>query len=104
MRNLIKLIGLALIVNFFGASSAFAAEGLVGTGAFAMGAGIAIGLGALGGGLGQGRAASSAFDSIGRNPSASGKLQTPMIIGLVFIESLVILAFAIAYLILGKVA
>ena len=48
----------------------------------AIGAGLAVGLAALGGGLGQGRAASSALDGIARNPQASGKIFTPMIIGL----------------------
>ena len=68
-----------------------------------LGAGLAIGLAALGGTLGQGKAISSALDSIGRNPSASGSLFTPMLIGLVFVESLVIFSFVIAYLLTGKI-
>ena len=56
----------------------------------AIGAGLAVGLAALGGGLGQGRAAASALDGIARNPQASGKIFTPMIIGLALTESLVV--------------
>jgi F-type H+-transporting ATPase subunit c len=70
----------------------------------AIGAGLAVGLAALGGGLGQGRAASSALDGIARNPQASGKIFTPMIIGLALTESLVLLAWLIANGLSGKIA
>lgn len=62
--------------------------------------GIIMGLAALGGTTAQGRAISSGLESIGRNPSASGKIQTPMMVGLAFIESLVILSFVICFLLL----
>ena len=61
----------------------------------AIGKAIAISLAALGAGLGQGRAVASAMEGIGRNPAAAGKLFVPMILGLVFMESLVILSFVI---------
>jgi len=67
----------------------------------AAGAGIAIGLGALGGALGQGRAAAAALEGISRNPGASARIQTPMILGLALIESLVLLAFVIAFFLQG---
>jgi F-type H+-transporting ATPase subunit c len=67
----------------------------------AAGAGIAIGLGVLGGSLGQGRAAAAALEGISRNPGASSRIQTPMILGLALIESLVLLAFVIAYFLQG---
>lgn len=63
---------------------------------FAIAAAIAIGVAALGGTLAQGKAVASALESIGRNPSASGNLFVPMLLGLAFIESLVVLAFVIA--------
>ena len=88
------------------ASPAFAQDGgtAVSTkGMLALGAGIAIGLAALGGSLGQGRAASSALEGIARNPSASGKVFVPFILGLALIESLVLLAFLIAGGILGPI-
>jgi F-type H+-transporting ATPase subunit c len=67
----------------------------------AAGAGFAIGLGVLGGGLGQGRAAAAALEGISRNPGAAGRIQTPMILGLALIESLVLLAFVIAFFLQG---
>jgi len=63
----------------------------------AVGAGIAIGLAALGGALGQGRAAAAALEGISRNPGAAARIQTPMILGLALIESLVLLGFVIAF-------
>ena len=72
-------------------------------GLIALGAGLAIGLAALGGGMGQGRAAQGALEGIARNPSASGKIFTPMIIGLALIESLVIYALVIAFMLQGKI-
>lgn len=65
-------------------------------------AGIAIGAAVLGGALGQGRTASAALDGIARNPSASDKIFTPMILALALIESLVILAFITAYFLQSK--
>ncbi len=81
------------------AADAGAGEGKMGA---YVGAGIAMGLAVLGGGLGQGRAAASALEGIARNPSAASKIQTPMLIALALIESLVLVAFAIAYFLQGK--
>jgi len=69
----------------------------------AAGAGFAIGVGVLGGTLGQGRAASAALEGISRNPGAAARIQTPMILGLALIESLVLLSFVIAFFLYGKV-
>jgi F-type H+-transporting ATPase subunit c len=63
----------------------------------ALAAGLAIGIAAFGGSLGQGRAAAAALEGIARNPNASDKLFTPMILGLALIESLVIYALVIAF-------
>jgi F-type H+-transporting ATPase subunit c len=71
--------------------------------AAAIGAAIAIGLAVLGGGLGQGRAAAAALEGISRNPGAAPRIQTPMILGLALIESLVLFAFIIAFLLQGKI-
>jgi F-type H+-transporting ATPase subunit c len=63
-----------------------------------MGAALGLGLAALGGALGQGKAVAAALEGIARNPAASDKVFTPMIIGLALIESLVIYALVIAFL------
>ena len=88
-------------------SSAYAQEHAAGatgdqSGLIALGAAFAIGVAILGATLGQGRAVAAALESIGRNPAAAGKIQTPMILGLVFMEALGIFAFVIAYLLVGK--
>jgi F-type H+-transporting ATPase subunit c len=62
-------------------------------------AAITISSAAIGGALAQGKAASVALEGIARNPAAADKLFTPMIIALALIESLVIYAFVIAFLI-----
>ena len=84
---------------------ALAAEGEGGgdSGMIALAAGIAIGAAAIGAALGQGRGMAAAMESIGRNPNAADRLQTPMILGLAFIEALAIYAFVIAFLLTGSV-
>lgn len=69
----------------------------------AIAAGLGMALAAFGGALGQGRAASAALEGISRNPNASDKLFTPMILGLALIESLVIYSLIISILLLGKI-
>lgn len=69
----------------------------------AIGAGLGLGLAAFGGGLGQGRTAAAALEGIARNPGASDKMFVPMILGLAFIESLVIYTFLIAIFLQGKI-
>ena len=90
-----------------GAAFAQGAAGAVpteaGSAMAALGAGIAVGLAVLGGGLGQGRTAAAALEGISRNPGAAPRIQTPMILGLALIESLVLFAVFIAYLLQGKV-
>jgi F-type H+-transporting ATPase subunit c len=63
---------------------------------------LAIGLAAHGGGLGQGRAVAAALEGICRNPNSSSTVFTPMLLGLAFIESLVIFALVIALMLYGK--
>jgi F-type H+-transporting ATPase subunit c len=69
----------------------------------ALSAGLAIGLAALGGALGQGRTAAAALEGIARNPASADRIFTPMILGLALIESLVIYALIIAFLLQGKI-
>jgi len=69
----------------------------------AIGAGLGIGVAAGIGGLGQGRAVAAAVSGIARNPGAAPRIQTPMIIGLALIESLVIYALAITFLLQAKI-
>ena len=67
-------------------------------------AGFALGIAAFGGALGQGKAVAAAAEGIARNPSASGEIRGALILGLVLIESLVIYALVIAFLLQGYIA
>ncbi len=65
-------------------------------------AAIAIGLAAFAGAFGQAKAVASACTSMGRNPGAAGPVRITMLLGVAFIESLVIYALVIAFMILAK--
>jgi F-type H+-transporting ATPase subunit c len=102
-----KLALAAAAVTTALSSSAFAQEAAAGVTSHphamaALGAGLAIGLAVLGGGMAQGRAVAAALEGISRNPGAAPRIQTPMILGLALIESLVLFAFVIAFMLQGK--
>ena len=63
-------------------------------------AGLGIAIAALGTGIGQGLGLKSAVEGVARNPEASGKIMTTMIIGLAMIESLCIYALVVAMILL----
>lgn len=101
-RNLIR-VGLSLMAVLMAAAPVLAAEpgaegGGVGTGlryiAAVVGFAIAAGLC----GLGQGRVASAACEGMARNPSAYNRVQLALILGLAFIETLVIFTFVVVLL------
>ncbi len=71
--------------------------------AIAIACGFGIGIAALGTGLGMGNAINAALSGIARNPEASGKIQTNMIIGLALIESLCIYALVICFIMVFKI-
>ena len=105
-KRLLVLSFLALSFSGSGVATAAAeaADGGVGAkAAIAIASGLAIGLAAFGAALGQGRMAAAAMESIGRNPNATVRIFTPMIIGLAFIEALAIYALLIAFLLQGKI-
>ena len=60
---------------------------------------LAIGLGALGPGLGIGMLASKAMEAVGRNPESASKIQTLMILAIVFAEAIAIYALVVALII-----
>jgi F-type H+-transporting ATPase subunit c len=66
----------------------------------ALACGIAIGVAAFGASIGQGMGLKGATEGIARNPGASGKITTTMIIGLAMIESLAIYALVVALILL----
>jgi len=65
----------------------------------AIAAALAIGLGAIGPGIAIGLLGSKAMEAIGRNPEATGQIQTNMILGIVFAEAIAIYALVVALII-----
>src|SRR5690349_20172632 len=66
----------------------------------AIGGGIGFGLAAGLAGIGQGLVGSRAAEGAARNPGAAGTVQTMMIIALALIESLVLFALLIVFVVL----
>lgn len=93
---------IALTALFMAPLAAMADSGVGDKGYYAIGAGIVLGLAALGGTTGQGRVGAAAMEGIARNPQAVKALNTPMILTLALIESLVILSFLIAFFLQAK--
>lgn len=60
---------------------------------------LAAGLGVLGPAIGIGMIGGKAMEAIGRNPEASGKVVSNMILAIAFAEALGILALVVAFII-----
>ncbi len=71
-------------------------------GQLAMATGLGLPIAVIGAGLGQGIAIYGAVQGMARQPEASGTIQTAMIIGLALIESLVIYALLMFFILQGK--
>jgi F-type H+-transporting ATPase subunit c len=96
------IIAIAAIVAVIISGDAYAAEAAVADYS-PLGAGLAMGLAVLGAGIGQGNAARGALEGMARNPQVAGTIQTAMMLGLAFIESLVIFTFLVALFALGTI-
>jgi len=68
----------------------------------ALAGGFGISLAAAAGVLAQAKSIAAGLEGIARNPGASGKIQTPMIIGLAFQESLVLYALVVSFMLILK--
>ena len=98
----VLLAVVAGVVAFVEPAFAQTAEGWVPRGGLGdLAAGLGVAIAAFGGALGQGKVISGAVESISRNPGASGQMFLPWLLGLVFIEALVILTFVVALRLLG---
>ena len=69
----------------------------------AIGAGVGFGIAAGFAGIGQGLVGRGATEGVARNPGAAGTVQTIMIIALALIESLVLFALLIVFVVIGGV-
>lgn len=64
-----------------------------------IGSALAIGLGAIGPGIGIGLIGSKAMEAMGRNPEVTSTIQTNMVLGIAFAESIAIFSLVIALLV-----
>lgn len=104
MRKFFNVLVMTVLFSVVGhVAMAEEAAGGSADGWIALAAGLGIGIAAVGAALGQGRAVAAAMESIGRNPNAADRIQTPMIIGIAFIEALAIYALVIAFFLQGKI-
>ncbi len=100
-KVLLTVFGLMLL-----ASAAFAEGAAPEAGKFAFfgtvaaASAIGIGIAALGTGIGMGLGIGRAVEGIARNPEASGKIMTTMIVGLALIESLAIYTLVVVLILL----
>lgn len=111
MKKSISMILLALSLVVLLAPAVFAEEAAAAAvsaadaklkyyGIAALACGLAIGIAAFGASIGQGMGLKGATEGIARNPDASGKITTTLIIGLAVIESLAIYALVVALILL----
>ncbi|MBI5048618.1 MAG: ATP synthase F0 subunit C [Deltaproteobacteria bacterium] len=108
MKKILFAVAIAIVLLASYAPVAMAAEeGAKSSGgsvtffaAIAIAAGFGMGIAAFGTGLAQGNAVRGALEGIARNPGASGKIMTTMLVGLAMIESLAIYVLVIALILL----
>ncbi len=100
--SLLMLFALTMFASVaFAEEAAAASDGKLGYfGMAVLGSGIAIGIAAFGTGIGMGLGLKGATDGVARNPGASGKITTTLIIGLAMIESLAIYALVVVLIVL----
>lgn len=97
-KNVFFMATVALLLM---ASPVFAQEGsgsAVGGSITALGAALGMALASGLCGLAQGRAVASSTEAVARNPGAAATIQTLMILGLAFIESLALFTLVIIFL------
>jgi F-type H+-transporting ATPase subunit c len=98
-KHILLFVLLALTAfSAFGQEAAPAVETSAGVKWGTLAAAFVLGLAAAAGAMGQSKAIVAACEGIARNPGAAGAIRLSMIIGLALIESLVIYALLMAYL------
>lgn len=101
MKKLAAVLGMLPVLGMM-AAPAFAQEAAAKppaavSAAMMIAAGLAMGIAAGLCGLGQGKVGGAACEGIARNPGAAGPIRLAMILGLVFIETLVLFTLAVVF-------
>ena len=90
MNYMLGAAGIAFLMPAVSFAEEAAHDAAAGKPMYALAKGFAVGIAALGCALGQGKIVSTALDGIARNPGASGQIFTPMLLGVAFVETLLI--------------
>jgi F-type H+-transporting ATPase subunit c len=102
MKKFAAMLGLLMMTGMM-AVPVFAQDAAAGkppasvSAAMMIAAGLAMGIAAGLCGIGQGRVGAAACEGIARNPGAAGPIRLAMILGLVFIETLVLFTLAVVF-------
>ena len=117
IRALCAIFAAILLMSLISATAVFADEpdpgfttgaapeppaetGSDGISAKAIAAAVAVGLAAAAGAIGMGIAIAKSTDSMARQPEASGKINSALMLGLVFIETAILYGLIVAILII----
>lgn len=101
MTKGIALVALMAPVLALAEDGAHAAGGNAGW--IGLGVGFAIAIAALGAALAQGKIAAAFMEGVSRNPQAVNLMRTPLILSLIFVETLVLFTLLIALMLVGKI-
>jgi F-type H+-transporting ATPase subunit c len=105
LKKTLVLCALALVLAMPAIGQETTAAGATGAGAVkwgVIGAAFLLGLAVFGGAAAQGRATAAAADGMSRNPGAAKDIRGMTLLGLVLIESLVLYALLICFLIYAR--
>lgn len=102
MKNFFYLLVGSWIFPLVASAAEEAASG-GGAGLAGIGVGLGMGLAVLGGSIGQGKVGTAFMEGASRNPGATKAMFVPMMLALVFIETLVLFTFALMFMLQGKV-
>lgn len=107
MKSMINYVKFTLAGMLF-PMMAFAEEGAHGAAGgggswIGLAAGLGMGIAVFGAGGAQGKIAAAFMEGVSRNPQAVNLMRTPLILSLIFVETLVLFTLLIALMLVGKI-
>jgi|LNFM01.2.fsa_nt_gb F-type H+-transporting ATPase subunit c len=99
----LTLAGMLLPMISFAEEGAHAAAGGGGGSMIGLAAGLGMGIAVFGAAGAQGKIAAGFMEGVSRNPQAVNLMRTPLILSLIFVETLVLFTLLIALMLVGKV-
>ena len=100
--NLISLVGLFATAVSFAEEGAHAASGVAGLWTSPLAVGVGMALAVMAATTAQGKIAAAFMEGVSRNPGAQKSMFVPLILSLVFVETLVLFTFLVVNSLAGK--